>query len=107
MTDLNHQNINTVNSEQQPKPVTIAAATTIAPSTFVTFISGATAIATITPPVSGAHMLCLINASVTNGTTTTAGNIAAAVTFGQNLATFFVYNPLTQKYYPGYTVAPD
>lgn len=106
MSDLLHQNIATVQSNQQPLPASLAAATTIAPTTFITMITGATAIATITPPVSGAHMLCLI-ASVTNLATVTTGNINAVVAFGNGLATLFVYNPATAKYYPAYTVAPD
>lgn len=106
MSDLLFQNLSTVQNKQQPAPVTIEAAATIAPSTFLTHITGATAIATITPPVTGAHMLCLV-ATETNATTVTTGNINAAVALGAGLATFFVYDPLTQKYYPSYTVAPD
>lgn len=98
--DLEFQNLSTVNNQLQPKPRTITAAATIAPTTFLTFLTGATAVATITPPVTGAHMLCVV-ATLTTSTTVTTGNIAAAVALGQNIATMLVYDPLTAKYYPG------
>ncbi len=106
--DLNFQNISTVHNAGQPKPVTFVAAATIAPTTFVSFIAGATALATITPPVTGAHMLCIIATSTNWAGAVTTGNIlVASVTNSElwaNKANFFVYNPLTAKYYPSYAV---
>lgn len=103
MSDLLFQDISTVASDKNAKPVTLASATTIAPTTFVTFLTGTTAIATITPPVSGAHMLCLISTdSGTTNATVTTGNIIKVSTFVQNKALFVVYDPLTAKYYPSY-----
>lgn len=103
MSDLNFQNLSTVQSNEQPAPVTLASATTIAPSTFLTFLTGTTSIATITPPVTGAHMLCLISTdSGTTNATVTTGNIAKASTFVQNKALFMTYDPTGAKYYPSY-----
>lgn len=103
MSDLLHQNFSTVQSQLQPMPVTMAAATTIAPTTFITLLTGTTSIGTITPPVSGQHMLCLIqtDAATTNATVTT-GNIAIASTFVKSKALYLSYDPGTAKYYPSY-----
>ncbi len=107
--DLNFQNISTVQNSLQPGPVTITAAATIAPTTFLTFITGTTAVVTITPPVTGCHMLAIV-ATLTNWAgATTAGNvIVASVTNGTtwtNKVSLFVYNPLTAKYYPAFAIS--
>lgn len=101
MSDLNFQDLSTVASGIQPKPVTIASAATVAPSTFLSFISGTVAIATVTPPVTGAHMLCFIFTTTTPTAFTTTGNIKAVTTPAQNLPCFLVYNPVEGKYYTG------
>jgi hypothetical protein len=97
---LNFQNLSTVQSRQQPAPNTIASAATIAPTSFLTFISGTTQLVNITPPVTGAHMLVFIFTGVM-GVFSTSGNIAVAADPGQNIATIMVYDPVTAKYYPG------
>ncbi len=103
--DLNFQNISTVANNLQPKPVTIAAATTIAPTTFLTFISGTTAITTITPPVTGAHLLAFVFTTTTPGTVGTTGNISiGSTTIAQNRVVLLAYDPLTAKYYLNNTV---
>ena len=103
MSDLLFQNISTVQSQQQPNPATLASATTIAPTTFVTFLTGTTSIATVTPPVTGSHMLCLVSTDTgTTNATVTTGNIAKASTFVQNKALYLAYDPATAKYYPSY-----
>jgi hypothetical protein len=99
MTDLMYADLGTVQSIANKAPVTIASTTTIAPSTFVTFVSGNTAIATLTPPVTGAHMLCLIHTHATPVAYTTAGNINAIATPTTSIPLFAVYDPLTAKYY--------
>lgn len=110
--DLNFQNISTVQNSLQPGPVTITAAATIAPTTFLTFITGTTAVATITPPVTGCHMLA-IAATLTNfgGFVTTGNIIVASITnsiIWTNKITLLVYNPITAKYYPNFgTAAQD
>lgn len=100
MSDLLHQNIATVQSEQQPKPVTIASTTTIAPTTFLSFVSGTVDVATITPPVSGAHMLCFIFTNASPGDILTTGNVLVGLTtVAQNAPVFAIYDPNQAKYY--------
>ncbi len=97
MSDLLFQNFSTVQSDKQPLPVTVAAAATIAPVGFITVVAGNTAIATITPPVSGQHMLCIIPGTTTGFTT--GGNISGGTTTVSGRAYLFVYNPITALYY--------
>jgi len=97
--DLDFQNLSTVQDNQQPMPPTIAAAATIAPTTFLTFITGTTQIANITPPVSGVHMLAFIFTNGAPGTFLTSGNILTAVVQTQNIPTFVLYDPIQRKYY--------
>lgn len=105
MPDLNFQDLSTVASGLQPKPVTIASAATVAPSTFLSFISGTVAIATVTPPVTGAHMLCFVFTTTTPTAFTTTGNIKAVATPTTNLPVILVFNPLESKYYAAVTKA--
>jgi hypothetical protein len=100
MPDLLFQNLSSVQSDKQPTPVTIASAATIAPTTFMTVVSGAAAIVNVTPPVTGQHMLVLIPSGAF--TMTAAGNLVtamAAATVGQPVLLF--YNPTTGKYANG------
>jgi hypothetical protein len=99
MSDLLHQNFSTTQSNQQPLPNTIAAAATIAPQTLMTFVTGTTEVANITPPMSGQHMLVLVFTDATPGTMVTTGNIAAAVAPNPNTPTVMFYNPAEQTYY--------
>lgn len=99
MNELDFQNLSTVHSQVQPKPVTIASTTTIAPVTFLSFITGTVAIATVTPPITSAHMLALVFTTTTPTAFTTAGNIAAVATPTANVPALLIYNPLTSKYY--------
>lgn len=97
MPDLDFQQLSTVQSAVQPKPVTIVAAATISPTTFLSRISGTTAIATIVPPVSGCHMIAII-AGTPDTAYTTAGNIIGATTGSTTQPNLFVFDPLTAKY---------
>lgn len=99
MADLEFQQLSTVHNATQPKPVTIASAATIAPSTYLTMVTGTVAIATVTPFVTGAHQLALVFTTTTPVAFTTTGNIATVATPTQNVPIFLVYNPLTAKYY--------
>jgi hypothetical protein len=99
MPDLLFQNLSTVQSDKQPKPGTLASAATVVPTGFITMISGTVAIATITPPVSGAHMLCFIATAASPTAFATTGNVATAVAMVQFVPCFLVYNPATGKYY--------
>jgi hypothetical protein len=79
-------------------PVTMPAAGTIAPTTFLTVLTGNVAITAITPPVSHAHMLAIQFAGT------------AGITAGNNIATtkasvvgevmLLAYNPAAGKYVP-------
>jgi hypothetical protein len=105
MSDLQFQDISTVASPAQLRPPTIASAATIAPQTFLSLISGTVAVATITPPVSGAHLLCLIFTTTTPTAFTTTGNILAVATPTTNLPVFLVFDPGQNKYVAGVTKA--
>ena len=91
-----------VNSTGQVAP-TIASATTIAPTKQVTFISGTTAVVTITAPTGIATtggQITLIPTDVF--TTTAAGNIALASTAVVSKALIMTYDATTTKWYPSY-----
>lgn len=99
MSDLNFQNFSTVQSDKQPLPASMAAAATIAPTTFLTFLSGATQVATITPPVTGSHMLALVFTDANPGAFTGAGNVTGTKDPAQYECVLLVYSPVTAKYY--------
>lgn len=99
MSDLYHQNLATVQSDKQPNPVTLASAATIAPTTFLTFVTGTVTIATITPPVSGAHMLALCFVTASPGVFLTSGNIQIAYQPIINRPVLLIYDPATAKYW--------
>ena len=100
MSDLNFQELSTVQSNLQQGVKTIASAATIAPTTFLTVITGTTQLVNITPPVTGAHMLVFIFPDAM-GAMSTGGNILVAADPGVNIATIMVYNPVSRKYIPG------
>ena len=82
---------------------TIASATTIAPTTPIVFISGTTAVVTITaaaPISAGGGTITLIPTGVF--TWTTAGNIALAGTAVVSRALTMTYDATTTKWYPSY-----
>src|ERR1035437_8773877 len=92
MSDNVFQNLSTVQSDKQQVPPTINAAATITPSTFITVLTGNTAVSTINPPVSGAHMLCIVPGTTTGFTT--GGNISGGTTTVSGRAYLFVFNPI-------------
>ncbi len=82
---------------------TIASATTIAPTTRIAFVSGTTAVATITPPSNLGSFDNQITLLPTGAfTTTTAGNIAIASTAVVSRALIMTYDATTTKWYPSY-----
>lgn len=104
MADIDFQQLSTVQSNIQPKPASLAASTTIAPTTFLTFVTGTTAVNTITPPVTGCHMLALIFTATNPSAFGTTGNIdvTAVTTPGTNSRVqLMVFSPITSKYFPG------
>jgi uncharacterized caspase-like protein len=100
MSDLLFQNLSTVQSNQQPLPATVASAATIVPTGFITFVTGTTDIATVTPPVTGAHMLVLIATNGSPGDLLTTGNIlVGTTTVTQNAPILLFFDPIQAKYY--------
>lgn len=100
MSDLNHQNLATVQSLLQPTPKTIASAATIVPETFLSLVTGTIDVATITPPVTGSHMLCLVFTDATPGDVLTTGNVlVGTTTVTQNAPLLLFYDPTQAKYY--------
>ena len=82
---------------------TIASATTIAPTTPIAFVSGTTAVVTITaaaPISTGGGTITLIPTGAF--TWTTAGNIAVAGTAVVSRALTMTYDVTTTKWYPSY-----
>lgn len=83
----------------------ISLTTTIYPKTdliHVTSTTSTTVVTTIIPPYSGfSGIMVVVNRSGGNITTLTTGNIATAITVGQNVATLFVYSKTQAKWYPG------
>lgn len=99
MSDLNFQDLSTVQSGLQPKPVTMASAATIAVTTKLTFLTGTVTIATITPPTSGycEITLCFTNASP--GVFLTSGNVQIAYQPVQNRPIDLCYDPVSAKWW--------
>jgi len=87
-----------INPSNNSAPGTVASAATIAPTTFLTVLTGNVGIATITPPVQHAHMLALQFAG-TGGVLAT-GNILTATASVVGQVMLLVYNPNIQKYVP-------
>jgi len=97
MSDLDFQNISSVQNELQPGAKSITSATTIAPTTLLTKTTGATAIATITPPVTGDHVLWLVtDTPVVIGI---GGNVLVGYTTVTNRPIALIYDSKQGKYY--------
>jgi len=82
---------------------TLASASTIAPIVIITFVSGTTAISTITPPnllSSVGNMITLIPTGLWS--TNTSGNIALGSTAVVGKALIMTYDTGTLKWYPSY-----
>lgn len=101
MSDLNFQNLSSVQSGLQPSVNTIASAATIAPTANPTKVSGTTQIATITPPVTGNHLLCLIFTNASPGVFLTTGNVKTAIAPTQNVPVLLWYDATEGEYYGG------
>lgn len=87
-----------LNPVNNSSPNTLASGTTVAPNNFLTVLTGNTAIATITPPVTHTHMLALLFAGTAG--VATGGNIATAKASVVGEAMLLVYNPNTKQYVP-------
>lgn len=103
MSDLLSQNFGAAQSAQQPLPVTMAAAATVAPTTALTFLTGQTQVANITPPTTGycRVTLCFTHAApgafLTNGT---ANPIKVAYQPIQNRPITLHYDPSSNFWWP-------
>lgn len=97
---LDFQNFSTVQDEKQIGIRTIASASTIAPTTRATIVTGTTQLVTITPPMPGYHELVLIFPDAM-GVFSTGGNILVGSDPGVNIPVVLYYNPYTAKYIPG------
>ena len=98
LTESDWQQLSTVQGPTTPKPGTLASAATIAPTTFLTVLTGAVAVTTITPPVPFGHMLALQFAG-TSGLAA-GGNILTAKASVAGEVMLVVYNPNIAKYIP-------
>lgn len=85
-----------IDPTSQSVPVTMASAATIAPTTFMTVLTGNIAIANITPPVLHAHLLCIVFAGVAG--VAAGGNIANVKASVASEGMLLAYNPATAKY---------
>jgi hypothetical protein len=95
--DALFQQLSTVQDSTQPGPPTVTAAATITPTTFLTVLTGNTAVSTINPPIAGSHMLAIVPGTTTGFTT--GGNIVGATTTVANTVYLFVFNPLPDTAY--------
>lgn len=86
------EQLSTVQGNLAPTPPTVTAAATISPTTFLTVLTGNTAVGTINPPIAGSHMLAIVPGTTTGFTT--GGNIVGATTTVANTVYLFIYNPL-------------
>jgi hypothetical protein len=87
------QQLSTVQDGSMPTPITITAAATITPVSFLTVLTGNTAVSTINPPMTGIHMLAIVPGTTTGFTT--GGNIVGGTATIANRLYLFVFNPLT------------
>lgn len=99
MSDLNSQNLSTVQTNAQPFPPTIASAATIAPTTKCTFLTGTAQLATITPFTSGYQEITLVFTDGSPGAFVTSGNIKTAYTPIQNRPIDLCYDPSSAKWW--------
>jgi len=79
-------------------PVTIPSAATIAPTGFLTVLTGNVAVSTITPPVPHSHMLAIQFAGT--GGVASGGNILTTTASVAGQVMLLVYNPASGKYIP-------
>ena len=98
ITESDWQQLATVQGPTSPRGATIASGATVAPTTFLTILTGNTAISTITPPVPFGHMLAFLFAGTAG--VATGGNIQTAKASVAGEVMLLVYNPAQAKYHP-------
>jgi len=87
----------TLNPTNNSAAGNVASAATLAPTTFLTVLTGNVAITSITPPVQHTHMLCIVFAGTAG--ITAGNNIANTKASIAAEAMLLVFNPNTQKYH--------
>jgi len=98
ITESDWHQLSTVQGPTSPRGNTVASAATIAPTTFLTLLSGNVAISTITPPVPFGHMIALLFAGTAG--VAAGGNIQTAKASVVGECMLLVYNPAQAKYHP-------
>ena len=88
-----------LNNVSASKPVTMAAAATIAPTTFLTVLTGNTAITAITVPLPNQTHMIAIQFAGTAGITA-GNNITTTKASVVGECMLLVFNPNTAKYVP-------
>lgn len=97
--DLGFQQFSTVGSIQELQAPTIASATSISPTTFLTFVTGTVQVATVVPPVTGWCLLAFVFTDNAPGALLTTGNIKSAYTPITNRMFFMCYDPTSAKWW--------
>lgn len=98
ITESDWAQLGTVQGPTSPRGATLASGATIAPTTFLTILTGNTAINTITPPVPFGHMIALLFAGTAG--VGASGNIATAKASVVGEVILLIYNPAQAKYHP-------
>lgn len=98
MSDLDFQKLSTVQGSTQLPPVTVASANVIAPTSFLTIMTGNVLLKTITPPHLGLHMLAIQFAGAAGNDAT--GNILTLKASIAGMCILYIFNPVTLKYVP-------
>jgi len=98
ITESDWAQLQTVQGPTSPRGATVASAATVAPTTFLTILSGNVAITTITPPVPFGHMLAFLFAGTAG--LAAGGNIQTAKASVVGEVVLVVYNPAQAKYHP-------
>lgn len=99
MSDALWGNFLTSQSDKQPDPPTIVAAALIAPTTKLTFVSGQTQVANITPPTTGYSEVTLCFTHAAPGAFLTTGNIKTAYQPIQNRPIDLCYDKASNKWW--------
>ena len=100
MGNLEVFQFSTVQTRQQPKPVTMAAAATVAPTTKLTFLTGQVQLATLTPNDAQAYQeVTLVFTHAAPGAFLTTGNLQVAYQPIQNRPIDLCYDPIGGKWW--------
>lgn len=97
---LNFQNFSSVGDKQTESPRTQASAATITPTGFLTFLTGTTQVANITPPIEGGHtLIALVFTDANPGAFLNSGNIESTKDPAQNELILAVWDPISSQWY--------